>query len=221
MADPETVRLRGCGAGKRGTRECMRCPRGTRASTPALNAGLEACRAPLIARMDADDRALSQRLERQLAFMRAHPQPVVCSCLVEGFPAETVREGFRVYIEWLNGLTPPECIGREIHIESPLPHPSVMMRQEWLDRMGAIRNMVGPRITIWGCACRQPAPVVYSSGTGISGEHGIHSHRPRNSTLRGGHRGDHRHLGRKRGAGAGFSRQRWPGAPWGATLPAP
>ncbi len=40
----------------------------------ALNRGLSACRASYIARMDGDDLALPERLERQLAFLQAHPE---------------------------------------------------------------------------------------------------------------------------------------------------
>jgi glycosyltransferase involved in cell wall biosynthesis len=45
-------------------------PRGL---TDALNAGCAEAAAPVIARMDADDVALPDRLERQLAFLDAHP----------------------------------------------------------------------------------------------------------------------------------------------------
>jgi glycosyltransferase involved in cell wall biosynthesis len=46
-------------------------PRGL---APALNAGCAAATAPVIARMDADDVALPDRLERQLAFLDSHPE---------------------------------------------------------------------------------------------------------------------------------------------------
>ncbi len=39
----------------------------------SLNRGLERCRAPLVARFDADDRYRRDRLERQVAFMNEHP----------------------------------------------------------------------------------------------------------------------------------------------------
>ena len=39
----------------------------------ALNAGLAACTADLIARHDADDLAVPERFETQLAWMQAHP----------------------------------------------------------------------------------------------------------------------------------------------------
>src|ERR1700674_4915081 len=50
----------------------LREPR--RGIVPALNTGLAAARAPLIARLDADDMARVDRLERQLAFMESHPE---------------------------------------------------------------------------------------------------------------------------------------------------
>ncbi len=40
----------------------------------ALNYGLTACRAPYIARMDGDDLALPERLEKQLAFLQGNPE---------------------------------------------------------------------------------------------------------------------------------------------------
>jgi glycosyltransferase involved in cell wall biosynthesis len=44
--------------------------------TAALNAGITYSRGNLIARMDADDRALPDRLEQQVAYLREHPQCV-------------------------------------------------------------------------------------------------------------------------------------------------
>jgi glycosyltransferase involved in cell wall biosynthesis len=43
----------------------------------ALNVGLRAARAELVARQDADDRALPARFERQVEFMHAHPDVTV------------------------------------------------------------------------------------------------------------------------------------------------
>ncbi len=47
----------------------------------ALNRGLAECSAPWVARMDADDIALAQRLERQLAFVTERPDVQASSCL--------------------------------------------------------------------------------------------------------------------------------------------
>lgn len=106
----------------------------------ALNAGIAACRSDLIARMDADDLAHPERLEKQVDFLDLHPEIAAVGCLVKGFPSHTVREGFKVYIAWLNSMVTPEEIGRGIYIESPLAHPSVMIRRNWLERMGGYQE---------------------------------------------------------------------------------
>jgi len=111
---------------------------------PALNAGLQKCRAPFIARMDADDFSLPGRLQKQVAFLKEDPSIAAVSCLVEGFPPGNVREGFRIYIYWLNQLISAEDIARELYIESPLPHPSLMLRREWLERMGGYQEHAWP-----------------------------------------------------------------------------
>ena len=106
----------------------------------ALNLGLQACTAGYIARMDADDLARPQRLELQAAYLDAHPEACLVSCRVAGFPDGQVREGFSIYIDWLNSLLSDEDIRREIFVESPLPHPSVMLRREWLQRVGSYQE---------------------------------------------------------------------------------
>jgi glycosyltransferase involved in cell wall biosynthesis len=106
----------------------------------ALNCGLEACRGPIVARMDADDQAAPHRLEAQLAYLQAHPQVAVVGCLVSAFPVETVRGGFRVYLEWLNSLVTDADIQREIFVESPLPHPSVMFRADPVRAAGGYQD---------------------------------------------------------------------------------
>ncbi|SPJ26500.1 O-antigen biosynthesis glycosyltransferase WbnJ [Palleronia abyssalis] len=49
----------------------------------SLNIGLEHCRAPIVARADADDRYMPDRLQQQLAFMDRNPQVGLLSCAVE------------------------------------------------------------------------------------------------------------------------------------------
>jgi glycosyltransferase involved in cell wall biosynthesis len=111
---------------------------------PALNKGLAACRAVYVARMDADDRAHPTRLERQVDYLDDHPEVAVLASLVEGFPAEDVREGFRIYIDWLNSLITHADITREIFVESPLAHPSVTFRTRWLEQIGGYKEFGWP-----------------------------------------------------------------------------
>ncbi len=110
----------------------------------ALNHGLSCCRAPFIARMDADDRSHPDRLHEQSGFLMGHPQVAAVSCWVYGFPKDDVREGFRIYIDWLNSLVTPEDIAREIFVESPMAHPSVMMRRSWIERLGSYQERGWP-----------------------------------------------------------------------------
>jgi glycosyltransferase involved in cell wall biosynthesis len=106
----------------------------------ALNAGIRLCHAPLIARMDADDRCHPQRLELQATYLQARPEAALVACRVKGFPSEQVRQGLDTYLEWQNSLLDDEDIRREIFVESPLAHPSVMLRREWLERAGGYQD---------------------------------------------------------------------------------
>jgi len=106
----------------------------------ALNNGWHACQSPLIARMDADDLAHPERLERQVAFLDMNPEIGVVACRVEGYPQEEVRQGFMVYLDWQNSLLTDVDIRREMFVESPLAHPSVVIRQEWLSRVGGYQD---------------------------------------------------------------------------------
>lgn len=111
---------------------------------PALNLGIQEARAPLVGRMDADDIARPDRLAKQAAWLEDHPDAALVGCLVEAFPKELVRAGFRAYVSWLNSLITPEDIAREIFVESPLAHPSVVMRSEWLDRVNGYLDFGWP-----------------------------------------------------------------------------
>lgn len=111
---------------------------------PALNAGIEACRGDLIARMDADDISHPQRLRLQAECMDEHPDIGVCGCLVRSFPRNAIRAGFLRYEEWLNSLTTHEAIVRDIFIESPIAHPSVVMRASDLREIGGYRDVGWP-----------------------------------------------------------------------------
>lgn len=106
----------------------------------ALNCGLAACQAPLVARMDGDDRSHPERLAKQSAYLETHPKVDVVGCLVEGFPPGQVREGYRIYMEWLNSLVEESDIRREIFVESPLAHPSVMFRRAAIERAGGYQE---------------------------------------------------------------------------------
>ncbi len=110
----------------------------------ALNAGVAAARTPLVARMDADDVAHPRRLERQVATLDADSSLTILGCLVEGFAAEGRRDGMRRYETWLNTLRSNEEIRAALFIESPLVHPSVVMRRAAFDQIGGYCDFDGP-----------------------------------------------------------------------------
>lgn len=107
----------------------------------ALNRGIEHCRAPLIARMDSDDISHPRRLEAQAGLLNARPDVGVVSCRVRHFPSHRVARGFQLYEEWLNSLKTHEEMKRARFIESPVAHPSVMVRRELLIEIGGYRDV--------------------------------------------------------------------------------
>jgi glycosyltransferase involved in cell wall biosynthesis len=110
----------------------------------ALNAGIAAAQSALIARMDADDLAHPTRLERQLCALDDDPTLAVSSCLVRCFPEETLPGGMRRYEAWLNALRTPDEIRDALFIESPIAHPSAVIRRAALDAVGGYRETGGP-----------------------------------------------------------------------------
>ncbi len=109
-----------------------------------LNTGLQQARGSLIARMDADDIAHPDRLGLQQEYLQQHPDIAAVGSHIRCFPVSGVAEGFRVYESWLNSLTTPEDIARDIYIESPLVHPSVMIRRETLQAAGGYQDLGWP-----------------------------------------------------------------------------
>jgi glycosyltransferase involved in cell wall biosynthesis len=104
------------------------------------NTGIEACQSSFIARMDADDYAHPERLAMQAAYLDEHPDVAVVGSLVRAFSDDRVREGYRIYIQWLNSLLNDGDIRREMFVESPLANPSVMIRKTWLEKMGGYQE---------------------------------------------------------------------------------
>ncbi len=95
----------------------------------ALNAGLAMCRGTYVARMDADDLCHPERFAEQLAYFAAHPDVGVCATQVETFPP---AHGMERYVAWMNELLDHDAIAGARFIESPVVHPSVMIRRALL-----------------------------------------------------------------------------------------
>lgn len=96
----------------------------------ALNRALGRARAPLIARLDVDDVALPARLERQRAFLQAHPEVGLL-----GTAARVIDEAGRD----VEIIRPPEddrAIRRALIRRNPFVHSSVMLRRALVASVG-------------------------------------------------------------------------------------
>jgi glycosyltransferase involved in cell wall biosynthesis len=96
----------------------------------ALNIGWRAARTDLIARMDSDDVSEPSRLERQLEYMRGHPDVAVlgtAAVLMDGDGTD-IRKAIRPEDH--------ESLAASIYRQVPFFHPSVMIRREFLEHLG-------------------------------------------------------------------------------------
>lgn len=119
-------------------------PRAGHGIVDALNALASAARAPFIARMDADDVAYPRRLEAQLEFLERRPGVAACGTRVRYVPRSALRSGYERYERWLNGLSEPGELVRDLFVECPIAHPTLMIRRRILEAVGGYRDREGP-----------------------------------------------------------------------------
>ena len=102
----------------------------------ALGLALSLVRAPWVARQDADDLSHRTRLARQLEWLEAHPGVDVLGTRVRLFPASATGLGMRRWAAWHNALLTHEAMRRELLIDSPLAHGTMMARRAVLEAAG-------------------------------------------------------------------------------------
>jgi glycosyltransferase involved in cell wall biosynthesis len=108
-------------------------PRGL---VPALEHGLSECRAPFVARHDADDCMHRDRLALQLRAFDAVPGLAGVGCHVRLFPRSALGAGMRAYEQWLATIRSPEGVRRDAFVECPLAHPTLVLRSDVLRAHG-------------------------------------------------------------------------------------
>eukprot|EP00947_MAST-08B_sp_MAST-8B-sp1_P004417 g4417.t1 len=110
----------------------------------ALKDGLAAARAPLIARMDADDISDPERLQRQVAYLRRNQDVDIVGTAVEIFThgagagaggAQSSRND-RVIAH----PTQPAMVDWSMHFYCALAHPTVVVRCNCLEALGGYRD---------------------------------------------------------------------------------
>lgn len=109
----------------------------------ALNEGLKYCEYDLVARMDTDDIALSNRFEKQLDFMNDNPEIDASSGFIEEFDAS----GEIISTRKLPLL--PADVKIFAKQRSPLSHPATIFRKEAALSVGGYPDLYPEDYLLW------------------------------------------------------------------------
>lgn len=129
----------------------------------ALNDGLALCRADWVVRMDADDWSYPQRFERQLAFMKEHPDYLAAGTDHELMDSDGDCIGVRHFPH-----TAEQIINTMLSGECCVLHPTVIMQRAILTKLGGYRHEyqwvedydLFLRIMEQGLLINQPEPLI-------------------------------------------------------------
>lgn len=99
----------------------------------ALNSGCQTASGKYIARMDADDICLPERLTRQISFLNSHPDVGVVGTNIQLIDASGNRQGVVLFPETHAQICWSLCF------YNPIVHPSTMMRRDVLFQAGGYR----------------------------------------------------------------------------------
>jgi glycosyltransferase involved in cell wall biosynthesis len=103
----------------------------------ALRRALAEARGDVLARMDADDVALPERLERQLHALEADEQVAVVGCAIE-----TIDEGGRVTGSW-SLPADDAALRRRLLLRNPFTHGAVLLRRSAVEAAGGYQGGYG------------------------------------------------------------------------------
>jgi glycosyltransferase involved in cell wall biosynthesis len=103
----------------------------------SLNCGCGLARGKYIARMDADDIAVRDRLMKQIEFMEEHPEVAVLGGAIEVI--NTVGKSLATHHYPIKN---PEIQQALLHGDCPLVHPAILMRKDVFASVGGYRKVV-------------------------------------------------------------------------------
>jgi GT2 family glycosyltransferase len=106
-----------------------------------LNEALSLARSEWVAVMHCDDVMMPNRLERQIAFVEAHPELAIISSMVEWIDGEGRHVGWNRC-----SLTTPQAVdeARRDGGTIAFPHPAVMFRKSVIQSLGGYRQFAYP-----------------------------------------------------------------------------
>jgi|GEM_PF-1337712 len=90
----------------------------------ALNTGIELATGQFMARHDADDISLPERLEKQLQYLQTHKDAVAVGSQLIIIDAESVEKSIKY------SPTDPKVLKQMLFRYMPMPHPALMVRAE-------------------------------------------------------------------------------------------
>lgn len=110
----------------------------------AINTAVQVARAPVIARMDSDDIAMPNRLEKQVSYLAQHRDTALVSCAFVPFTSLSAPSHSPVKL-------PPEhsSIYATLSFCSPICHPGVLARCELFKRFPYKSNVVAEDHDLW------------------------------------------------------------------------
>jgi glycosyltransferase involved in cell wall biosynthesis len=96
----------------------------------SLNLGVREAQGTFIARHDMDDICMPDRLEKQVAFLEAHPDVTAVGCWAVVMDADGTVMGLRKY------PTSPAKARLQAGLWNPFPHPGLTLRRKFFERYG-------------------------------------------------------------------------------------
>ena len=104
----------------------------------AFNTGILAGKSPLIARMDGDDLAEPDKLEKQIDYLLKHPEIGAVATQTTFNSTIKASEGFRYFVEWQNSIISPEEHFNARFYESPVVNPTILFRRNLIQKYGLV-----------------------------------------------------------------------------------
>ena len=109
----------------------------------ALNYGIRQASGTYIARMDADDYAYPNRFALQLCYLEQNPDIDICATQVI-FEGDPENEGLIQYVTWQNRLTSHRQMYLNRFVDSPVIHPTLIIRKSVFTAHGFYPEKKGP-----------------------------------------------------------------------------